>query len=196
MPSSTPSSFAVDATPSGDARRDSRRDARGHAAPGFTLVATAWDDERAVALRAEMDAELAARYAPPADAPPEPAAFARARTIALQVDPATVIETVLALDADGTPLGQLALRRLGEEFEIKRVIVAAAARGRGVGSAMMARAISVAREAGAPRVILQTGSMQPESIALYGKLGFTPIPVYEPYIETMSGSLCFELVLS
>ena len=99
------------------------------------------------------------------------------------------------LDADGTPTGHVILRRLGDEWEIKRLVVTAAARGRGIARALMHAALDRARTGGAERVILQTGIPQPESVALYESLGFTRIPVYEPYAETMPRSVCFALTL-
>lgn len=155
------------------------------------IESVAWTDPRAQQLRAEMDAELTARYAPGQQAEAPEVGVARAR--ALSVRAADVLETLLAVDDDGSAIGHVAVRRLGDEVEIKRLIVAASARGRGVATALMTRATEIARATGGQRVILQTGQRQPESLALYRKLGFTPIPVYEPYAETMPASLCFEL---
>jgi hypothetical protein len=50
----------------------------------------------------------------------------------------------------------------------------------------------IARDAGAERVILQTGDRQPEAVALYRRLGYTPIPVYGLYVEAIPHSFCFE----
>ncbi len=151
------------------------------------------DDPRAVALRRMLDADLDERYGPPAaDEPPEVTA---ARRDALRVHAADVVAVLLAVEADGAPLGHVMLRRLGEEWELKRLIVAPTARRRGVGRALTDAVIERARGGGARRVILQTGAPQPESVALYAAAGFTPIPVYEPYVATMGSSLCFERVL-
>lgn len=159
------------------------------------LVDITWDDERARLLRSEMDRELTARYTDPA-APPEPDAMQERRTRALSVDAAQVVTTVVAIDADGEPLGHAALRRLGDDWEIKRVIVRSTARGRGIGRAIMEHLETRARAEGATRVILQTGTMQPESIAMYENRGYRRVPVYEPYLETMPGSLCYEKPLA
>ena len=135
------------------------------------------DDPRAIALRGMLDEELDVRYRP---AQPEDHALTAARAEALRIHPHDVIATFLAVDEDGTPLGHVMLRRLGADLELKRLIVPAVARRRGVGRALTAAVIERARAAGAGRVILQTGRQQPESIALYTAAGFTPIPVYEP----------------
>jgi GNAT superfamily N-acetyltransferase len=112
------------------------------------------------------------------------------------VDPATVITSILAIDEDGEALGHIAVRRLGDEVELKRLIVLEAARGKGAATALLAECERVGREEGAARLILQTGDKQPEAVALYEKTGWTPIPVYEPYAATMPWSFCFEKALS
>lgn len=159
----------------------------------FTLERVEVDDPRAVALRGILDLDLDDRYRD-ADAD-DPPGMAEERAEALAVHEDQVVATFLALDADGTALGHVMLRRLGEEWELKRLIVTAAARRRGVGRALTGAVVARAREGGARRVILQSGRMQPESLALYAGAGFTPIPVYEPYVATMPDSLCFERVL-
>lgn len=160
--------------------------------PGFRIERVDVDDPRAVALRGILDADLGERYAE-ADADDSPEIAAK-REAALAVHPEQVVATLLAIDGDDTPLGHVILRRLGEEWELKRLIVVPAARRRGVGSALTAMVVDLARRGGARRVILQSGRMQPESLHMYAAAGFTPIPVYEPYIETMPRSICFEYV--
>ena len=166
-----------------------------HPTSTFTLESVSWDDPRAVELRRQMDAEMTVRYANPG-APPEPAEITARRNASLAVDPADVRATVLVLDADGTPLAHAVLRELRGDWEVKRVIVSEAARGRGVGRTLMARLEDLAREAGVPRLILQTGNRQPDAVALYEKIGYTPIPIYEPYIETIPFSLCYEKAIA
>jgi GNAT superfamily N-acetyltransferase len=143
----------------------------------------AWGDERAVALRAAMDAEIVPRYAYLNDTlTPEQLAV---RGEAFVLDPATLRGVYLALVADGTPLGHAALRRLESdgvvEWELKRLVTVSAARGRGVGTLLIEAVETDAAAEGATRVVLQTGVKQPEAIALYEKLGYTPIAAYPPY---------------
>jgi GNAT superfamily N-acetyltransferase len=161
--------------------------------PAVRIERVAVGDPRATALRGILDADLDERYRD-ADAD-DTLAFAAKREAALAVHPEQVVATLLAVDADGTPLGHVMLRRLGAEWELKRLIVVDAARRRGVGRAHTAEIVDIARRSGAARVILQSGRMQPESLRLYAAAGFTPIPVYEPYVETMPRSLCFEYVI-
>ncbi len=160
-----------------------------HISPPFRLVS--WDDARAVELRRLMDVEIFPRYAAPAYAP-EPADVVERRRAALLVDPDDVRATVLALDEDGTPVAHAALRELRGDWEVKRVVVHASQRGRGLGRALMLELERIARAAHIDRLILQTGDRQPEAVALYESLGYIPIPIYEPYAETMPFSMCFE----
>lgn len=160
--------------------------------PGFRIDRVDVDDPRAVTLRGVLDADLDERYRD-ADAEDSPEVAAK-RAEALAVHAEQVVATLLAIDADDTPLGHVILRRLGDEWELKRLVVVPAGRRRGIGSALTAEVVDLARRAGARRVILQSGRMQPESLRVYTAAGFTPIPVYEPYLETMPRSLCFEYV--
>lgn len=159
-------------------------------APSFHLEHVAWDDPRAVELRRVMVVEMDLRYSVPGRA-----GNSDDINLALAVDPNDVRTTVLALDDDGTPIGHAALRSLRDELEVRRVIVGSDQRGRGIGRRLMLELENVAREDGARRIILQTGTKQPESVAMYEKLGYTRIPVYEPYVASMPNSLCFEKVL-
>ncbi|MBC7724165.1 MAG: GNAT family N-acetyltransferase [Burkholderiaceae bacterium] len=158
--------------------------------PAFRFVRVDYVDPRAVALRAVMDEEMTERYHFPGD-PPMSDTVARA----LAVDTAHIAATVLVIDGTGDAIAHAALRRHGGEWEVKRVIVRGAARGRGAGRSLMTELERIARSQGATRLILQCGDRQPEAVALYTGLGFTPIPVYEPYLSGIPNSLCFEKVL-
>lgn len=152
---------------------------------------TTWDDPRAVALRSAMDVEMNARYAARRGVDP---ALDREIVKALAVDPRDIVATVLISDGAGTPVAHAALRDLHGEREVKRVVVASSHRGLGLGRALMSELEAIALEGGARRLILQTGDQQPEAVSLYERLGYTPIPIYEPY-GAMTFSLCFEKAL-
>jgi putative acetyltransferase len=67
--------------------------------------------------------------------------------------------------------------------EIKRMFVTPAARGMGLGQALLARLIDAARACGAQRLLLETGTRQPEAQALYERAGFShcgPFGDYQP----------------
>lgn len=163
----------------------------------WRIVDAAYDDPRARDLRRQLDDDLGARY--DGFHGDEPDERRRARARALATHPDEIVATLIALvdetPAAETPAGHVILRRLGDEWEIKRLIVVPAFRGLGIARGLMAAALDAARADGADRVILQTGLQQPESMALYSSMGFTRIPVYEPYVETMPRSVCFALPL-
>lgn len=89
----------------------------------------------------------------------------------------------LAKAADGTPLASGAFRAMkaGEGCEMKRVYVAPAARGLGLGIAMVEALFEAARQAGHRRMVLDTLPSMVEAHQLYAKLGFEPIA---PYYDT------------
>ncbi|WIB77832.1 GNAT family N-acetyltransferase [Curtobacterium sp. MCPF17_002] len=159
----------------------------------ITIERVSWDDPRGVVLRARMDDEMHERYGS-SNGDEDPAISAE-RNRALAVDPSTVITSVLAIDESGEAVGHIAIRRLGDEVELKRLIVLTSARGKGAATALLDECERVGREVGAARLILQTGDKQPDAVALYEKTGWDRIPVYEPYIATMPWSFCFEKAL-
>ncbi|TWX41009.1 GNAT family N-acetyltransferase [Frigoribacterium sp. ACAM 257] len=140
-----------------------------------------------------MDAEMNERYSDP-DVVEDPAVTAR-RDAALRVHPEQVHTTVLVTDDAGRAVAHAALRDLDGEWEVKRVVVDPAERGRGLGRLLMDELEVVARAGGAARLILQTGDRQPEAVRLYERAGYRQIPTYEPYVEALPNSICFEKVL-
>lgn len=159
----------------------------------ITIERVSWDDPRGVVLRARMDDEMHERYGS-SNGDEDPAITAE-RGRALSVDPSTVVTSVLALDESGDAVGHIAIRRLGDEVELKRLIVLTSARGQGAATALLDECERIGRELGAPRLILQTGDKQPDAVALYEKTGWNPIPVYAPYAATMPWSFCLEKAL-
>ena len=65
--------------------------------------------------------------------------------------------------------------------EVKRMYVAPDARARGLARTMLAHLERTAAEAGAEAMILETGTAQPEAMALYESSGYTPIPSFGYY---------------
>lgn len=165
--------------------------------PRWTVVSAAWDDPRAVALRDAMDREVGPRYADRLSAV-DPAVAAAVDAV-FAIDPATLIDTLLVLSDDGEPLAHGTLRDLRHDgirdVEIKRVYVDPRARGRGASRVLLAELERRAEARGATRVILQTGDRQPDAVALYERLGYTPIPIYEPY-TALDFSICMEKALT
>jgi len=68
-----------------------------------------------------------------------------------------------------------------ETAEIKRMYVVPAARGRGLARSMLVHLERTAAEAGAQVMVLETGTAQPEAIALYESAGYTRIEGFGHY---------------
>ncbi|MFD0558153.1 acetyltransferase (GNAT) family protein [Stackebrandtia endophytica] len=80
------------------------------------------------------------------------------------------------------PVATGAWRRYGaEDAEMKRLFVTESARGRGLARAMVAHLESDARAHGRTRMILESGSEQPEALALYASLGYRPVTPFGVY---------------
>jgi GNAT superfamily N-acetyltransferase len=65
--------------------------------------------------------------------------------------------------------------------EVKRMYVASTGRRRGFARAILARLESSARAAGADVMVLETGTAQPEAIALYTAMGYQQIEKFGYY---------------
>jgi putative acetyltransferase len=102
-----------------------------------------------------------------------------------------VADTVIVVeDDDGAALGCGCFRPHHEDVvELKRMYVTEAARGRGVGEAIVGALEAWARERGHAAVILETGILQPAAIRLYEKCGYARIPNFPPY-DGMPNSIC------
>ncbi|MBM7808156.1 GNAT superfamily N-acetyltransferase [Geodermatophilus bullaregiensis] len=131
--------------------------------------ATAADLPTIVALLAD-DPLGATREA--ADLAPYEAAFA-----AVDADPAHVL---VVADDGGTVVGTLQLsfvpglsRRGALRAQVEGVRVAAAARGRGLGAALLRWTVEEARRRGAALVQLTTDKRRPDAHRFYERLGFT-----------------------
>ena len=107
------------------------------------------DDPRAADVLALLERHLAFTRA---NSPPE-------AVHALDVDELVHPEiTFFSLRRDGEVLGVGALKTLsGDHAELKSIHTAAAARGRGIGRAMVNHLIGVARARGLSRVSIETG---------------------------------------
>jgi GNAT superfamily N-acetyltransferase len=79
---------------------------------------------------------------------------------------------------------------LDGDAELKRMYVVPAARGRGLARAILAELERTAARAGRTRMVLETGTMQPEAIALYSSAGYVAIPKFGLYSHTAE-SRCF-----
>lgn len=81
---------------------------------------------------------------------------------------------LVAVDDEGTVIGVVALLAAGDGvFELAKITVSGAARGRGVGHLLIRSAVDRARDAGAHRVFLGTSTRLAPAIRLYERAGFT-----------------------
>ncbi len=137
----------------------------------LTITPTPYDHPVASQLIAATLADLSERYGGPGDeSPVDPAAFAPPGGL------------FLVAYLDGTPVGCGAWRSYGEDAaEIKRMYTAPAVRGRGVARAVLAELENTARSAGKRRMVLETGWLQPEAIAMYERCGYQRIPDFGYY---------------
>jgi putative acetyltransferase len=88
---------------------------------------------------------------------------------------------VVAYDA-GKPLGCGAVRTIGAGVaEVKRMYVVPGARGRGIARRMLVALENEARAIGVTTLMLETGTRQPEAIALYEKTGYARRDAFGDY---------------
>jgi GNAT superfamily N-acetyltransferase len=83
---------------------------------------------------------------------------------------------------DGAAAGCGGWRNLGDgRAEIKRMFTAAEHRNRGVARAVLAELEHTAAAAGIEELVLETGTVQPEAIALYESSGYQPVDGFGYY---------------
>jgi putative acetyltransferase len=133
------------------------------------------DDPLADDVRELLERHLA--YAKATTAPED----VHALEVEALVDPSV---TFFSFRADGELLGVAALKRLDDEHaEIKSMHTAEAARGQGIGRALVDHLVGVAREAGYRRVSLETGSGPAFAAArrVYASASFAPCGPFAGY---------------
>ena len=144
----------------------------------------------AMLLVEQVQQEYVARYGGRDETPIEPTMFETPRG------------AFFVLYVDGVPLATGAWRLRGDvevfgstaTAEIKRMYVAPDGRGHGLARRMLAHLETTAHEAGAAVAILETGTAQPEAIALYESSGYRPIPGFGYYRDSPL-SRCFAIRL-
>ena len=148
---------------------------------GLTIEIADVADPDVAMLIAEVQDEYVRRYGGPDAAPLHPEEFR---------SPAGLF---LLARHDGEPVGMAGWRtrdaRSGGglrdgDAEIKRMYVRPQAQRRGVARALLAELEATARDAGIRRMVLETGTEQPEAIALYTSAGYLPITVFGYYAHT------------
>ncbi|GGY29778.1 GNAT family N-acetyltransferase [Streptomyces xanthochromogenes] len=147
-----------------------------------------YDHPDAVRLNDEVQLEYAERYGDEGDITPLDAAmFMPPRGLYL-----------IAYDPEGRPVatGGWRSQDANEEnyrdgdAELKRMYVVPEARGRGLARRILAALEADARAAGRTRMVLETGTKQPEAITLYTSTGYEPCEKFGHY-RTYDTSRCF-----
>ncbi|OEU86999.1 acetyltransferase [Streptomyces abyssalis] len=149
------------------------------------IVRVPYDHPEAMKLNDAVQQEYAERYGDEGDITPlDPAMFEPPRGLYL-----------MAYDEDERPVatgGWRTQNRNDEGYadgdaEIKRMFVVREARGRGLARLILAALEDDARAAGRTRMVLETGTMQPEAIGLYTSSGYEPTEKFGLYrFETAS----------
>jgi [ribosomal protein S18]-alanine N-acetyltransferase len=79
--------------------------------------------------------------------------------------------------------GFVMARMAADEAEILTLAVRPAARGRGLGRALLQAAINKARDLGAVTMFLEVGADNPHALALYAGLGFAKVGARKAYYD-------------
>lgn len=98
-------------------------------------------------------------------------------------------------DWHGAPVGCVAIRPYTPAIaELKRMYVIPQFRNRGIGSELLRTAEAAAIAWGYQKICLETGDRQPESIRLYERFGYQPMPCFGKYTDPES--LCYRKSLA
>jgi GNAT superfamily N-acetyltransferase len=151
-----------------------------------------FDHPDAVKLNDQVQAEYDVRYGDGGDATPLDAS---------DFDPPNGLY-LIAYDALGVPVASGAWRvqdengegNLDGDAEVKRMFVIEQARGQGLARRILAALEEDARAAGRIRMVLETGTKQPEAIALYTSSGYEPCAKFG-YYRHYESSRCFAKAL-
>ncbi|WP_213815592.1 GNAT family N-acetyltransferase [Glaciihabitans sp. dw_435] len=107
---------------------------------------------------------------------------------------------LVARTADGAAIACGGLRPLDDSVlgpnvaEIKRMFAHPSARGTGAATAVLRALEDRARGLGMTRLVLETGTAQPDAIRFYEREGYEPIPLFGHYVGS-DISLCYSRAL-
>jgi len=132
-----------------------------------------FDSPQAATLIGELQQEYVTRYGGPDNTPVD----------ANQFSPPDGL--FLVAEADGEAVGCVGLRPLPVDgqvcAEMKRMYVRAGFRRLGLGRRLLSAAEQRATLLGYPRLVLHTGTLQPEAVTLYRNAGYLPIAGFGVY---------------
>jgi GNAT superfamily N-acetyltransferase len=132
-----------------------------------------YDDPVVDELVAELQEEYVIRYGSRDDTPVDAAQFAAPDGC------------FLVARLDGVAVGCVGLRRHdAERVEVKRMFVRRPYRGRGLARALVRASEDEARRLGYRVVLIESGTAQPEAMALYESSGYLPTPGFGYYQDS------------
>ena len=141
------------------------------------IVAVAFTHPDTQRLVADVQAEYVRLYGSPDSTPLDTGVF----------DPPQGAFFVGYVDGEPVAMGGWRLRSdvqalgAGRSAEVKRMYVAPAARRRGLARAVLAHLEETAARAGAEVMVLETGTEQPEAIAMYERAGYQRVESFGYY---------------
>ncbi len=140
-------------------------------------------------LIAEVQQEYVLRYGGPDDSPVDVTEFSPPRglfVVAYDDSEPVAMGGWRFMDLGKSPFAQTDVVGPdgdGQVAELKRMFVVQQARGRGHARAVLAFLEGSALAAGAQWLVLETGLMQPEAIALYRATGYVEVPPFGHYAD-------------
>lgn len=149
-----------------------------------TVERVEWAHPDGVRLRAAQRAELDARYGSDDH---EPGVVPSAEDVPV---------FLVYRSPEGEAVACGGLRPLPDAWlgpgvaEIKRMYASVEARGTGAATSVLRALEHEARRLGIRRLVLETGTAQPDAVRFYEREGYRPIPLYGHYIGS-DLSLCF-----
>ncbi|MCL2543434.1 MAG: GNAT family N-acetyltransferase [Nocardioidaceae bacterium] len=153
--------------------------------PALELRVTGYAHPDATLLVDRVQGEYAERYGTPDESPIDPVLFDAPDGLFVVGYAAGVPVATGAWRV--SPVRALGGRRA---VEVKRMYVVPEARGRGLARVVLAELESTAVAAGHDLVVLETGTKQPEAIALYLSSGYVEVPGFGHYVGSPL-SRCF-----
>ncbi|KZX21286.1 acetyltransferase (GNAT) family protein [Rathayibacter tanaceti] len=150
----------------------------------WTIDEVPWTHPDAERLRAAQRRELDERYGSDDHEP------------GLAPSAGDVTVFLLARDEEGRAVACGGLRPLPDDvlgpgaIEVKRMFAAPSARGTGAATAVLRALEERAAELGTTRLVLETGTLQPDAMRFYVREGYVPIPLFGAYVGS-EHSVCF-----
>jgi GNAT superfamily N-acetyltransferase len=103
---------------------------------------------------------------------------------------------IIAFSESGKAVASGALKHYSQgTVEVKRMFVLKEYRGQGISVQILTELEKIAKEMNYKRIILETGTKQPEALGLYKKFGYTEIECYGRHADDPT-SVCFEKMIT